>query len=291
MTGMHIRLAGVLCLALLLGACDVKVGENGLSVDIAHGKAGDEWKRTYNIPPDGRLEILNINGVIEAFPSTGTQVEVVARREVRAGSDEAAQALLAKVQMIEEVAADHVKIELKTDPDSEPGELRRRNPVSIAYQVGLPPGLTVSLRTENGAVRLENVQGQFTVASTNGPLVGKGISGSVDAATVNGGIQMELTSVTGDSKVVTVNGPVTLALAPDVNGELDAGAINGGVLVQDGFPLIASERTMRRVAGRINKGGPRIVVQTTNGGVRIGTPDGVARGFGRGRGGRDSSGG
>ncbi|HLG57224.1 MAG TPA: DUF4097 family beta strand repeat-containing protein [Vicinamibacterales bacterium] len=288
---MHIRLAGVLCLALLLGACDVKVGEHGLSVDMAHGKAGDEWKRTYSLPPGGRLEILNINGVIEAFPSSGTQVEVVARREVRASSDEAAQELLAKAQMIEEVAADHVKIELKTDPDSGPGGLRSRNQVSIAYQVGLPPGLNVSLRTENGAVRLENVQGRFAVASTNGPLVGKGISGSMDATTVNGGIQMELTAVTGDSKVVTVNGPVTLALAPDVNGELEAGAINGGVFVQDGFPLTASERTMRRVAGRINKGGPRIVVQTTNGGVRVGTPDGVARGFGRGRRGRDSSGG
>ena len=238
---MHIlsRSAGVLCLALLTAACDVKVGENGFSLDVARGKAGDEWKRTYTLAPGGRLEIVNVNGLIEAFPATGTQVEVVARREVRASSDELAQELLAKVEMVEEVAPGHVKVQLKAEGDKGGAVLRGRNPVSIQYRVSLPPGLNVSLRTENGAVRLENVQGRLTAASTNGPIVGRGLSGSVDATTVNGRIEIQLNAVTGDSRIVTVNGPATLALAAGVNAEIDAGAVNGGVVVQDGFPLTA----------------------------------------------------
>ena len=276
---------------LLTAACDVKVGENGLSLDVARGKAGDEWKRTYALTPGGRLEIINVNGSIEAFRATGTEVEVIARREVKASSDEVAQDVLAKAQMIEDVAPDHVRVELKPDGNRDVGGLRSRNHVSIQYRVSLPPGLNVSLRTENGAVRLENVQGRLTAATTNGPIVGRGLSGSVEATTVNGGIEITLTAVTADSRIVTVNGPVTLALASDVDAQLEAGAVNGGVLVRDGFPLTASERTPRRVVGRINAGGPRIVVQTTNGGVRINSLDDAARGLGRGRRGRDAAGG
>ena len=110
------------------------------------------------------------------------------------------------------------------------------------------------------------MDGRITAASTNGPIVGRGLSGSVDASTVNGGIEIGLRSLSGDSKIVTVNGPATLILATGLGAEIDASAVNGGVTTQDSLPLTASDRTGRRVAGRLNGGGPRITVQTTNGG-------------------------
>jgi len=286
-----IRPVALLSVALLAAACDVKVGEQGISLDVAHGKASDEWKRTYTLPTGGQLEIVNINGVIEGFPATGTQVELTARREVRAGSDEEAQAQLAKAEMIEEISPTRVKVALKTDREAGAGPtLRSRSRLNIQYRVGVPKGLQISFRTENGAVRLENLDGRITAASTNGPVVGRGLSGSIDASTVNGGVEIEIESLTGDSRVVTVNGPATLSLAPGVGAELDASAVNGGVSVHQDMPLTATERTGRRVAGRINDGGPTIVVQTTNGGVRVGTP-GSGRGFGRRGRGRAPAGG
>jgi DUF4097 and DUF4098 domain-containing protein YvlB len=129
-------------------------------------------------------------------------------------------------------------------------------------------------------VRLENITGQITAASTNGPIVGRGLSGSVDASTVNGGIEIGLTSVNADSKIITVNGPATLTVPADIDAELDAAAVNGGVTTQDDLPLTARDRTNRRVTGRLNNGGPRIVVQTTNGGVRVGLTGDFARGRG-----------
>jgi hypothetical protein len=271
----------VVCLVAVGIACDVKVGKDGLSVDVASGKATDEWTRTYTLLKGGRLEIINVNGLIEVFPATGSQVEVVARREVRTRSDEEAKARLAKAEMVEEVGKDHVRIEMK------PGEAQNsfgpHGRVNIQYRVTVPPGLATTFRTENGAVRLENVQGRITAVSTNGPVVGRGLSGSVDASTVNGGIEIGLTTLDADSKITTVNGPATLIVGAGVGAELEAEAVNGGVVTQDGLPLTESDRTPRRVAGRINKGGPRIIVQTTNGGVRVGMTDD----FARGRGGRE----
>ena len=147
----------------------------------------------------------------------------------------------------------------------------RRPQLTVKYEVRIPPGLNILLKTQNGEVRLENIQGvRIEVASTNGGITGRGVSGAVEASTVNGGIQMDLEAVTGDTRMVTVNGGVMLSVAPGVNADLEATVVNGGVLVQDGLSLTGDERSRQRVAGRIGSGGPRLVVQTTNGGVRVG---------------------
>jgi hypothetical protein len=81
---------------------------------------------------------------------------------------------------------------------------------------------------------------------------------------------MDLTEVTGDSRMVTVNGGIRVTVAPGLNAEFEATVVNGGVSVQDGFPLSGEERDRQRVVGRLGTGGPRLIVQTTNGGVRVG---------------------
>jgi hypothetical protein len=249
--------------------CDVKVGEEGLSVDFAGTRATDEWVRTYEIKPGGRLEIINVNGEIRASPSAGGSVEVRAIREVRARSEEASRELLRKTEMREEVAADRVRI---LGPEGSQGQDFRGPRVSIKYDVRVPAGLNLSFKTQNGEVRLEDIQGpRLEAATTNGGVTGRGLSGAIEASTVNGGIQMDLTEVTGDSRMVTVNGGVRLTVAPGINADLEATVVNGGVSVQDGFPLSGDERSRQRVAGRLGNGGPRLVVQTTNGGVRVGS--------------------
>ena len=261
---MALRCSSALLLAaVLLSACDVRVGEHGVSLDIVEGKATEEWTRSYSLRAGGELEIVNGNGPIEVFPAAGTQVEVRATREARARTDEAARQALDQHTIKESVTPERVALETVGAKDG----FRQR--VNVTYRINVPAGLHVSLRSQNGGARLENVDGRFLVASTNGQITGRGISGSIDASTVNGGITMELTSVTHDVRIVTVNGAIRLDLSPDVNATLEASAINGGVVVRDGVALESTERDRQRVAGRINKGGPKIVAQTTNGGVVI----------------------
>ena len=262
--------AVIVFVAVASAACDVKVGENGgVSVDFAGSKATDEWVRTYDLKPGGRLDIINVNGPIVASPSTGTTVEVRAIREAHAGSEEASREMLQKMEMREEVMPDRVAI--RGPEGQERGGGRGRRGLSIRYEVRIPAGLNILLKTQNGDVRLENIQGvRIEAASTNGGISGRGVSGAVEASTVNGGIVMDLDAVTGDTKMVTVNGGVILNVAPGVNADLEASVVNGGVRVQDGLTLAGDERSRERVAGRIGNGGPRLVVQTTNGGVRVG---------------------
>jgi hypothetical protein len=258
----------VLWLACVSVGCDVKVGEDGLSVDFAGSRATDEWVRTYDIKPGGRLEIINVNGQIHAVPSSGTTVEVRAIREVRAGSEEASREFLRNVEMREEVAPDHVRVQGPEERDQGPDFRRPR--LSIKYDVRIPAGLNVLLKTQNGEVSLDDIKApRIEASTTNGGITGRSLSGAVEASTVNGGIQMDIAEVTGDSRMLTVNGGIRVTVAPGINAEFEAKVVNGGVSVQEGFPLSGEERDRQRVAGRLGSGGPRLVVETTNGGVRV----------------------
>ena len=262
--------------ATLLSACDIKVDEGGeVSLDVSRGKASDDWARSYTLPKDGRFEIANENGEIQVNGTQGPEVKVTAHREVYGGSDEEAQRRLKELQMREEVSKDRVLIEARSNN----GEgLNFRRGLSIRWEVEVPDGLAVTVKTMNGTVRLDNVDGRITAATTNGNVAGTGVSGTVQGSSVNGSVSMSLESVGGDVRLTTVNGAVRLVLPPTVDAEIEATTVNGGVSVDDklGLADVSSNRgnfgPPNNIRGRLNKGGPRVTLQTTNGGVRVTVP-------------------
>lgn len=251
--------------AAVTAACDVRVDDGGLSFDVARGRASDEWTRTYTVASGGHIEIVNAAGAIEATRASGAAVEVVARREARGGGDEAALELLASLEMGEEVTADRVRVEARRGPAG-----RRGGPVlTIDYEVRLPAGVGATLTTENGEVRLEALPGHVVASSVNGRIRGRSLTGSVEASTVNGGIDLDFEALAADTMLRVLNGAVRVSLAPDVSATLDLSVVNGGISVDERLSLAGETRTPRRVSGTLNGGGAALVVETTNGGVRI----------------------
>jgi hypothetical protein len=259
----------ILFAAFVLCACDVQVGgNNGFSLGIAEGRATDEWTRTYDLAPGGRLEIVNTNGLIEATGTGGKQVEVRAERRARAGTQEEAAELLKQIDMREDVTPTSVRIEARSERTRIGGFGRRR--FDVQYHVQVPAGLTVSFRTSNGGIRLQNVNGQIIASTTNGGITGNALSGGLDVEVVNGGIQIDLASVTSDVKVESVNGGIRLDLPVDVKADLDASCVNGGINIDEQFKVdTTAQESRRRVTGALNGGGPRVSVETVNGGIRI----------------------
>ena len=236
----------------LLAGCDIRVNEGGgLSLGVSRGRASDEWTRTYTVGKAGRFEIANENGAIEVRGTTGPQITVKAFREVTANSDEEARERLQKLEMREEVAPDRVSVRAETN---EPGAFGFNRGVSVRYEVELPPGLTVAFKTQNGAVRLNDLEGKITAGVTNGTVTGREVSGSVLATSVNGSVQMDLAAVSGDVRLTTVNGGVS------VDERLGLANVSSN---RGGFGPTTN------ISGRLNKGGPHVTLQTTNGGIRV----------------------
>jgi hypothetical protein len=255
----------VFALSLLVAGCDISVGEHGFSMDVASGKAQEEWTRTYTVAAGGHLEISNVNGTINASPASGSQVEVRAERIAKAGTDEAARELLKKIEIVEEATPDRVRIQTRV-----PKMSWGRSGHEVRYWVKVPKGVAVNFETVNGGVRLENLEGQVVASTTNGGVRGKGIKGTVKASTTNGGVDIDMAAVTGEIDLETTNGGIRLGLPQDVKATIDARCTNGGISVEDSLGDVAvTEKSRRQFRGTLNGGGPKISAETTNGGIRI----------------------
>ncbi len=255
----------IFALSLVVAGCDISVGEHGFSMDVASGKAQEEWTRTYTVAAGGHLEISNVNGTINASPATGTQIEVRAERIAKAGNDEAARELLKKIEIVEEATADRVRIQTRV-----PKMSWGRSGHEVRYWVKVPKGLAVNFETVNGGVRLENLEGQVVASTTNGGVRGKGMKGTVKASTTNGGVEIDMAAVTGEIDLETTNGGIRLELPQDVKANVEARCTNGGISVEDSLGDVAvTDKSRRQFRGTLNGGGPRISAETTNGGIRI----------------------
>src|SRR5262245_599608 len=258
----------LLASTLSLVACDVRVNDKGgVSFDINEGgRAEDESTQTYPLAKGGRIELETDNSSIELVRATATGVEVLARRQVRAKTDEEAKALLKQQTFTVEAAPGRVTIR---DAKVEGLENFRRR-VRTDYRISVPAGSIVSIKNQNGRVQMNNIDARLTVGSTNGMIEGRGVSGGLEVETVNGGVIVQMAAVTSDIRIRTVNGGVIMGLPKGLNATLEANTVNGGVTVHDSLPIQATTRERQRLAAKLGNGnGPRIDLQTTNGGVRL----------------------
>lgn len=267
-----VMLGLVLSVGLSVAACDIKTSANGdFSFDISGGKAQDTWTRTYTLPDNGRLELINVNGRITAEPATDGKVTVEGRRTAKGSTDEAAKEALAKLEIREEVSGERVRVE------SRPPRLSGFGGHEIEWTIKVPKGVIVDLRTVNGGVRINGLQGEVHAKTTNGGIKGTNVIANIlEASSVNGGIEIQFGSPLDAGATVdleTVNGGVEIELPGESKASINARAVNGGVRVTD-LEVKRTEESRssdakRRLEGTLNGGGAKVTISTTNGGVRI----------------------
>lgn len=256
------RVVPVLVLPLLLavGGCDI----------VSAGFGSEEtaqWQKTYTLPANGRLEISNINGRIAVEPSTGNTVDVTAIKKAKAGSPEAAKTELQRITIAEDVSASGIKIETKVAHNS--GGLFSGSGTSVEYHVKVPAAAEVKFSTVNGGITMEGLTGRIDAETTNGGVHGREIGGPIAASSTNGGVEVDLTRVAeGGIKLECTNGGIRLHLPSDSKATISARITNGGIQA-DGLSIDKSDSSRRHLEGRLNGGGPQIVLEGTNGGIEL----------------------
>jgi hypothetical protein len=252
------RLVAVAAAAASLAACDVVMSSMN-----ANAKAQDDWSRSYPISANGRLELANTNGLVEVLATDGRTIEVKAERIARGNTEEAAKELLKQVQIKESATPDVVQLESVM-----PSGVGFGGHVEVRYHVKVPAGLSVRLHCTNGQVRVEGIRGDVRAETTNGGVRGRDLSGAVEASTTNGGIELEMnTLASGGVRAETTNGGVQVIVPENVKADIRATCVHGGVSVQG--LKVDGESSRNRVEGKVNGGGPRIALETTNGGVTV----------------------
>lgn len=268
-----LRLCLPLCLAV--SACDVKVGEKGVSLNVASEQASETWQRSYTLPAKGRLELSSVGGTVLVTGTSASQADVTILREATAMTKDEAAARLAGVSITEDATPDAVRIDIRHADGTRRGRLTLRTTIVV------PRGMVLSVRNQDGRIELENVNGTITAAVANGLITGRGVSGRLSASVVNGRLSVDLDASFDKVDLSATNGAVRIGLPADTNADLQLETLNGTVTVEPPLNLVSEQAATtagdgeflsKRVTGRLKDGGPTIVAKATNGGIRVGLP-------------------
>jgi len=159
------------------------------------------------------------------------------------------------------------------------------NQIRVTYKVTLPMSYNVDLNTSGGSIEIENLKGEVDaytsggsislenmhgdvdIKTSGGSLNLDNIIGKIDAKTSGGSIKLKLPkNPTQDSKVKTSGGSITAYLAKDVAVNLYAKTSGGRASSEFS---VNGKTTKRSIEGTINGGGPKLILKTSGGSVRI----------------------
>jgi hypothetical protein len=262
MLKVRIRIFSALALPMVaaaLTACDIVTAE-------FRSQETAEWRRSYELQPDGRVEIANVNGKIDVAPSAGNTVEVGVLKVAKAGSPDAAKQALERIEILESASPSVVRLETKFPRSS---SFFNMGGAEVRYTVKVPASADARFRTVNGGVEIVGLTGRVNAETTNGGIRAREIGGPIEASTTNGGVDVELVKVSeSGARLSCTNGGIKLMLPSDARATISASITNGGIDTA-GLSLEPTEITRRRLEARLNGGGPVIRIGGTNGGIRI----------------------
>lgn len=137
------------------------------------------------------------------------------------------------------------------------------------YEIAVPRSLArVEARTSNGAITVTDCNGTVVAGTSNGAIQLRGTRAIEELETSNGAIDAEVRALDTDARATTSNGAIRLRLAPSLNAVIEARTSNAQVTVS-GLALNTTSSGQGEVRGTIGAGGPRLVVETSNGAITL----------------------
>jgi len=151
----------------------------------------------------------------------------------------------------------------------------------------VPRRANLDLETvQDGEIIVRDVTGALELENVNGKITAMNINGSVIAESVNEAINVSFAGVStsGATALTSLNGDITVSLAPNIGAELRIDSAEGQIESDFDLDVKPTKPTIERNEGRggvsvliedvivatVNGGGPVIRVKTLNGNIRIG---------------------
>lgn len=233
------------------------------------GRKHESWSWNGTIAAGQTLAINGVNGAIEAEPSTGNRVEVVADKSGRRDDP-----TTVRIEVVQD--SDGITICAVYPGQGNPctgrgkgGLWRKDNDVSVEFKVRVPAGVTFAANTVNGGVTTHALGGPVRAHTVNGACDIETSQGG-EASTVNGSVHATLGRVPANDRLEfsCVNGSITLELPAGLDADLEGSTVNGSI--ETDFPVTVSGRWgPRNLHGTVGRGGARLSASTVNGSIRL----------------------
>jgi DUF4097 and DUF4098 domain-containing protein YvlB len=212
--------------------------------------------------PQASIDRINSspNGGVVIHGTDRSDILVHACIQASAPSEQEARSIASQVQIV------------KTGGEIEPDGPRQDHDRhwSVSYEVWLPRTSNLEIKTVNGQIRIEDVNGDIESNSVNGGVDLLRLGGNVKTATVNGGVRVELAGSTWAGHGLTVsttNGGIRFIVPGSYSANVETSTVNGGI--QCDFPISIQGHLTKHVSFQLGNGGPEIHTATVNGGIRF----------------------
>jgi DUF4097 and DUF4098 domain-containing protein YvlB len=127
-------------------------------------------------------------------------------------------------------------------------DVRRHHDGDTEFDVTVPIGTRVMMRSTSGDLHAEGVKGPLEAHTVNGDIQADGVAGDAILENVSGGVSLR--NVDGDVRVNCVSGDIELAA---IHGDVDASTVSGDIALPNGQSHIVH---MESVSGNLTYGGP-----------------------------------
>jgi hypothetical protein len=235
----------------------------GMPSDNSQGVTGDETRKSFELKPGARVEVVGINGKVEIQTSDTTTAEVYVQRTADSPSS------LSRREMIIEQTSDGLLVRSK------------QNHVGLwGHLFGHDPKEEVTIKAPRAiALALRGINGRVTTGDIDGPLEAKGINGrvelgqaseSAEISGINGNVVVGLKQLTErGARLSGINGGIELRLANGLNADLTTKGMNGSLRSDIPEVTVDKEDHGSRYSARIGTGGAPITLSGINGNVRL----------------------
>ena len=252
-----------------------------LSVATALSTAAlaDDWSKTFQISGRPELRVNTNDGSVT--------VRTWDRKEIEARVTTVHWRIPSEVQVIEHQTGDHLDLEVRMPHHSFSLNFGQRS--SIRVELRVPRELQSDIRTGDGSIIVENLKGETRLSTGDGRIEATSLDGMLDAQTGDGriiirgrfdllklhtgdgSIEAEINNgsrLTSEWSVRTGDGHVTMRLPATLSADLDVHTGDGHI--QSDLPVTMSgSRNEHELRGKLNAGGPPLIVRTNDGSIRL----------------------
>ncbi len=151
--------------------------------------------------------------------------------------------------------------------DRRRGTSGQRGDVQFHFIVQVPENAVTELRTVNGSITLDDVQGKHFLQNQNGDLVVKGVSGDVQAASTTGNIFLE--KLKGNIFAKTVSGDIRIV---DNSGEVRVRSVSGAIRATGMDGTLVSATTSGNIITDFNHVAKGIYLESVSGDIQLTIP-------------------
>ena len=242
----------------------------GSGIAHAQDRVQEEFHQTYQLTPQGRVQLENINGNVRVTGWDRNEVKVDAVKWAYTSER------LNEAQIVVEANPDNIRIYTKyperdqSFTDDRRGRLN--NPATVEYTLFVPRGARIdSIELINGGLQLEGLTNDVRASSINGKVTASGLVGEAKLSTINGNLEAIFNQLDAAKTIslISVNGNVTLTIPSDANATLKASSVHGGITNDFGLPVRKGEYVGYDLAGQLGQGATRIKLANVNGSINI----------------------